>query len=85
LNYFFIILLTALEIAQGETHRWRAGSANKLECRKSAYRSKICASRFIYEPLPKMLFLTVPMTRNSTNPYQIRWLWSTKNHLARAG
>ena len=66
MNYFFIILLTALEITQGETHRWRAGSANKLECRKSAYRSKIRASRFIYEPLPQMPFLTEPMTRNPT-------------------
>jgi hypothetical protein len=26
LNYSFIILLTALEMAQGETHRWRASS-----------------------------------------------------------
>jgi len=30
LNYSFIILLTALEIAHGETHRWRAGSADRL-------------------------------------------------------
>ena len=41
-----------------------------------------------YEPLPQMPFVTVPMTRNSTqlkNSYQISWLWSTENHLARAG
>ena len=34
LNYSFIILLTALEMAHGETPRWRAGSANRLECTK---------------------------------------------------
>ena len=57
------------------------------EVRESAYRSKIHASRFIYEPLPQMPFLTESMTRNSTqhkNPYQISWLWSTENHLAPA-
>ena len=30
----FIVLLTALEMAQGETPRWRDGSANRLECTK---------------------------------------------------
>ncbi|MBW2662123.1 MAG: hypothetical protein JRD93_09080 [Deltaproteobacteria bacterium] len=34
MNYSFIILLTALEMAHGETPRWRAGSANRLECTK---------------------------------------------------
>ena len=30
----FIVLLTALKMAHGETHRWRAGSANRLGCTK---------------------------------------------------
>ena len=30
----FIVLLTALEMAHGETFRWHAGSANRLECTK---------------------------------------------------
>jgi hypothetical protein len=61
LNYSLIILLTALEMGQGEFPRWRAGS--DVEVRKNAYCSKIRVSRFICEPLPKMPFLTAPMTR----------------------
>ena len=34
LSYSFIVLLTALEMAHGETHKWRDGSANRLECTK---------------------------------------------------
>jgi len=34
LNYSFIVFLTALEMAHGDTPRWRADSANRLECTK---------------------------------------------------
>ena len=36
LNYSFIVLLTALEMAHGETHKWRGASANRLECTKKS-------------------------------------------------
>ncbi len=32
----FIVLLIVLEMAQGETSRWRDGSANRLECTKKS-------------------------------------------------
>ena len=34
LNYSSIVLLTALEMTHEETPRWRAASANRLECTK---------------------------------------------------
>ena len=34
MNYSFIVLLTALEMAHGETPRWHAGSVNRLGCTK---------------------------------------------------
>ena len=71
-------------MGQGETSRWRDGSANRLECTKKRISLQNNASLFIYEPLPQMPFLTVPMTQNSPeckNLYQISWLWSTENHL----
>ncbi len=88
LNYSFIVLLTALRMAHGKTHRWRDGSANRLECTKKRISLQNTHVPLHYDPLPEMPFLTVPMSRNSTtseNLYQISWLWSTQNHLAGAG
>ncbi len=84
----FIVLLTALEMAHGETFRWRDGSANRLECTKKRTSLQNTRLPLHYDSLPQIPFLTVPMTRNSPeckNLYQIRWLWSIENHLARAG
>lgn len=46
----FFHVFTTLEMADGETPRWRADPANSWKVRENAHLSKTCTSRFIIIP-----------------------------------